>query len=129
MSGIIVIKIAFSCTCQPNIKLVSPQSTRHLKTFIGCLLSKDNLTIAGIVNNNVSSMVARGVTFGRRSCVISCTNPPVMEAVTFFWNVTGFQYEAKKCKNDVVEYKTGSNVNYLQKLIDKCKLNSIFFCH
>lgn len=89
------IKIAFSCTCQPNMKLVSPQITKHLKKLAGCLLSENNLVIAGTVNIIVSNIVVKGVTFGRIPCVMSCTSPPVIEAVAFFSNVVVLKRETK----------------------------------
>lgn len=71
LKGMMAIRIAFSCTCHPNIKDVNAQMTMHLTKCIGCLFRKKSLIIAGTRKMAVKIIVTNGEIFGKNEWDIS----------------------------------------------------------
>ena len=79
--GRMIKSTAFSCTCHPNKKEDQAHSTEHLKNMVTLLGEVQSLTSAGTMLTRVMMAVAKGDILGSTVWVMSCTNPPVMEAV------------------------------------------------
>lgn len=106
LSGMNTIRMAFSCTCQPNMNDVQPQMTRartksmdvfdleeclivsrlyrshNLIKYLSYRLTS-NVTMQGSIVVAVSKNVVIGVIVGNTMCSYSCTRPPVFDEDMF----------------------------------------------